>query len=173
MALSPAERSRRYRARRRGEPVPRGKPGRPRFRAESPEQLVGELLGIDPQRLRDLEAAVASRGLSLSQYVERQRRLLDYGEQPRTTEAPPRDPFIQALLDFRQRSLAEAADQSDAVTRGGPNPEYVQRSGVASPYPIEACVFCSKPASYRTADSRPAHTTCERRHLRRASRGAE
>lgn len=168
MALSPAERSRRYRARRRGVPLPLGRPGRkPKdsyFRAESAEQLVGQLLGIDPQRLRDLEVAVQSRGMSLAQYAEQKRRELEYGE-PRAAAPAPRDPVVQALLDFRQRS---ASSDETAVTRGGPTQEFVQRSGVDSPYAIEACTFCGNPASYRCADGRPAHTTCERRAIRKA-----
>lgn len=169
MTLSGAERNRRYRARKRGEPVPRGKPGRPRFRPESPEEIVGALLNADPQRLRDFEAAVKSRGMSLSQYVERQRRLLDYGE-PQSAAAPsPRDPLTQALLDFGRSTAADASADPTAVTRGGPTLDFVQRSGVASPYAIEPCIYCSKPASCRTADDRPAHAACERRALRRAA----
>jgi hypothetical protein len=102
VALSNAERNRRYRARRRGENVPRLPPGRPRFRAEFPEEIVGELLNIDPQRLRDLESAVTSRGLTLAQFVERKREQLPYG-QPETTDATdeaPLDPLTEAILNF-------------------------------------------------------------------------
>ena len=134
--------------------------------AGSPEELVGQLLNIDPQRLRDLEAAVRSRGLTLAQCAEQKRRDLEYGERT-APAAAPRDPIVQALLDFRHRSA------TSAVTRGGPTLDFVQRSGVASPYPIEACTFCGKAASYRTAAGQPAHGVCERRALRRASRGAE
>ena len=74
MALSNAERNRRYRARLRGEKVPLGKPGRkPKseyFRTEFPEEWLAPLLNLDPQRLRDLESSVHSRGLTLAEYVE-------------------------------------------------------------------------------------------------------
>jgi hypothetical protein len=169
VALS-AERSRRYRARKRGVPVPRGRPDRkPKddcFRAETPEQLVGQLLNIDPQRLRDLEAVVESRGLTLAQYVERQRRLPEYGK-PRSAVATPRDPIVQELLDFRHRS--SATSDETAITRGGPSLDFVHRSGVVSPYATEACTFCGKAASYRTAAGQPAHVVCERRAIRRAA----
>jgi hypothetical protein len=106
VALSDRERNQRYRARLRGEDVPKLRPGRkPKdsyFRAGTPEQLLGQLLNIDPQRLRDLESAVTSRGLTLSDYVQMKREQLPFG-QPATDEpaAPaPRDPITQALLNF-------------------------------------------------------------------------
>jgi hypothetical protein len=111
--------------------------------------------------------------MSLSQYVERQRRLLDYGE-PQSAAAPsPRDPLTQALLDFGRSTAADASADPTAVTRGGPTQEFVERSGADSPYGIEPCSFCGKPSTYRCADGTPAHTVCEGRALRRASRAAE
>jgi hypothetical protein len=168
VALSGAERNRRYRARLAGKPVPRGKPGRKAkdsyFRAESPEQIVASLLNLDAQRLRDFEASVRSRGMTLSQYVEQKRQDLLYG-QPRSADAPaPHDPIVEELLAFRHRS---ATSDETAVTRGGPN-ESLRTSGVDSPDAPAPCVYCSKPATYRCADGRPAHTTCERRAIRRA-----
>jgi hypothetical protein len=105
VALSNAERNRRWRARRRGDKnVPMGKPGRPRFRPEGPEELLEQLLGVDAQRLRDLEASVASRGMSLSEFVQMKREQLPYGLQPQATdeadEPAPRDPLTEAILDF-------------------------------------------------------------------------
>ena len=107
MALSNAERNRRYRARLRGEKVPLGKPGRkPKseyFRTEFPEEWLAPLLNLDPQRLRDLESSVHSRGLTLAEYVEAKRGQLPYGQQPDTDEPvvpAPDDPITEAILNF-------------------------------------------------------------------------
>ena len=108
MALSNAERNRRYRARLRGEKVPLGKPGRKPtseyFRAEFPEEWLAPLLNLDPQRLRDFESSVASRGMSLADYVQMKRELLPYGQQPADatdeTDGAPLDPLTQAILNF-------------------------------------------------------------------------
>jgi hypothetical protein len=63
VAISPAERNRRYRARLRGEEVPLGKPGRPRYGPESPADVLRRL-GFDvgdQQQVEDLLAARRSR----------------------------------------------------------------------------------------------------------------
>jgi hypothetical protein len=107
-ALTPAERNRRWRLRKKGVPIPHGKPGRkPKvdyFRPEGPEEFLGPLLSIDPQRLRDLESSVQSRGLTLAEFVQMKREQLPYGLQPQATdetdEDTPRDPLTSAILDF-------------------------------------------------------------------------
>jgi hypothetical protein len=79
--------------------VPKLPPGR--FRPDTPEQLLGQLLNIDPQRLFDLESAATSRGLTLAQYVERKRQQLPYGDQPTdATDEAPLDSITPAILDF-------------------------------------------------------------------------
>jgi hypothetical protein len=49
-----------------------------------------------------------------------------------------------------------------AVTRGGPDPEFNERSGISSVNlaGLEACYYCGRPAAYRDLDGRAAHTLC-------------
>jgi hypothetical protein len=58
--------------------------------------------------------------------------------------------------------MTDQHERDHAVTRGGPNEEFVQRSGIPSANlaALEPCHYCGRPAAYRDLDGNPAHTTC-------------
>jgi hypothetical protein len=145
--LSPAERSRRYRLRKRGIPIPKGRPGRRSnedyFEAHKPpppslptgyfapsqEAIDAVARLLDQARLQSWDGTIAAGGADLdeSETVQFMRQLLAMCEPP---EAP------------RASSLRSAS----AEIRG---------------IPPELCSYCSRPTT-RMAGDRPLHLACER-----------